>query len=389
MRILILGFGKSGQSAYKLLSEYDVDLYVYDQKKIQGVNYLSYDDLKKSLPLFDVCVRSPGVNRKSKEYWLSYNLSKKMISELELGLFFLKTKYIVAVTGTNGKTTTCKMIDALLSVKYKTHLVGNIGVPLTSLVNLIKEDDIVIMELSSYMLEDTFSLHPYISVITSLDENHQEGNLNLETYYSSKKRILFNCQNVIFSSSDINKKISFIPRKFENKYQVEANLSLTNTINLKTSLEVCHLFNLTNEEVNKGIKKIKIDKYRQEVINKGNIIFVNDSKSTSSEATNQCIEEFKDYEIVLILEGIFKGINIDKIRLFKVNKVYSYGKISSLLPSFVLKRNSLEEILGEIKLLKKDHLCVIFSPAGSSFDLYENYIKRGEHFEFLVNSLWK
>ncbi|MDY2574464.1 MAG: Mur ligase family protein [Bacilli bacterium] len=389
MRILILGFGKSGQASYNHLKEYDVDLFVYDQKRISDISYLSYEDLKRDQPLFDLCIRSPGISRKSKVYWLASNLSKKMISELELGLYFLKSKNIIVVTGTNGKTTTCRMINTLLSTKYKTYLVGNIGIPLTSKVKEIKEEDIVIIEASSYMLEDTFSLNPYISIITSLDENHLDGNLNIETYYSSKKRILFNSKKVLFSNNEISKKINYQPDEFLNKYKVKKKFTSTNLINLKTSLEVCYLYNLTQEEVNRGIDLIRIDKYRQEVIKKEKITFINDSKSTSIEATNMCIEEFKNHQIILILEGIFKGFDIDNFNFKNVKKIYSYGTISKLLPSFVNKKESLEEILKEIKSNQEEDVYVLFSPGGSSYDLYLDYLDRGKKFECLVNQLWK
>ena len=143
-----------------------------------------------------------------------------------------------------------------------------------------------------------------------------------------------------------------------------------------------------NEVVDDMIKFNQI-KYRQEIIYQNqDIIIVNDSKSTSTEATNYCIKQFENQRIILILNGIFKSENISEFALDKVYKIYSYGKICSLLPNSVIKKDSLEDILLEIKGNEKN-VVILFSPGGSSFDLYHSYIERGEHFTNLVNKIWK
>ena len=114
MRILILGFSLSGKSAYELLKD-NHNVYIYDKKKINLDNYYSYYRLKKELPYFDLVIRSPGIKQTSKIYQLAVSLSKKVISEIELGLSYIQENYIIGVTGSNGKTTLVNMLYYLLS----------------------------------------------------------------------------------------------------------------------------------------------------------------------------------------------------------------------------------------------------------------------------------
>jgi len=155
MRILILGFSLSGKSAYELLKD-NHNVYIYDKKKINMDNYFSYYRLKKELPYFDLVIRSPGIKQTSKIYQLAVSLSKKVISEIELGLSYIQDNYIIGVTGSNGKTTLVNMLYHALSKNNRVHKLGNIGVPLTSKIHEIKKDDIVILELSSFQLENTY-----------------------------------------------------------------------------------------------------------------------------------------------------------------------------------------------------------------------------------------
>ena len=142
MKILILGFSKSGHASYELLKDNN-QVYIYDKKKLKVDNYYSFTKLKKELPFFDLVIRSPGIKQTSKVYQLALILSKKMISEVELGLSYIKNNIIIGVTGSNGKTTLVNILYHLLKDKYTVHKLGNIGTPLTSKIKEIKKGDIV------------------------------------------------------------------------------------------------------------------------------------------------------------------------------------------------------------------------------------------------------
>ena len=113
MKILILGYLSSGKSSYELLKDQH-ECFIYDKKKLKFENYYSYNKLKKDLPHFDLVIRSPGIKITSKVYQLVVQLSSKIISEIELGLEYIKDNFIIGVTGSNGKTTLVNMIYHLL-----------------------------------------------------------------------------------------------------------------------------------------------------------------------------------------------------------------------------------------------------------------------------------
>ena len=392
MKILILGFGKTGQAVYNFLSKYDYYLGVYDQNylELENAKYYSIDDLKNELPLFDICIRSPGIKRTSEVYHLGEILSKKVVSEIEFSLNFLKTKHIVGVTGSNGKTTTCQMIKTILDEKYHTFLLGNIGVPLISYVESIKEEDILILELSSFILENTISLPCEVVVYTSLSENHLDGVENLSIYYGSKKRLLFQKPSLLISDSSTQEIFHLNQNSSNYLGDYKFNLSKVNQKNLNHAIEVANYYHLSHEQIQEGINKIKIDHYRQEIIFRSRLfVFVNDSKSTSVEATNSCIDQFEDDKKILILSGVFKSDGVSKFHLSKVSKVYVYGQMTNLFSNNVIKMSSLKEILLDIKNTIKEENVILFSPGGSSFDLYKSYQERGEDFNILVEKIWK
>lgn len=392
MKILILGFGKTGQAVYNFLSKYDYDISIYDQKDLdlKKGKYYSLEDLKKELPLFDICIRSPGIKRTSEVYHLGEILSKKVVSEIEFSLNFLKTKHIVGVSGSNGKTTTCQMIKTMLDEKYKTYLLGNIGTPLISYVESINENDILILELSSFILENTSSLICEVVVYTSLSENHLDGVENLSIYYGSKKRLLFQNPSLLVCDSSTQQIFKLKQNNVDSLSGYQFNLNKVNQKNLNHAIEVANFYHLNRKQIQLGINKIKIDHYRQEIIYKSKLfIFVNDSKSTSIDATNSCIDQFENDQKILILSGVFKSDNVNKFHLSKVSKVYCFGQISKLFSSNVIKMSSLEEILLDIKNTVKEERVILFSPGGSSFDLYKSYQERGEDFNILVRKIWK
>ena len=200
MKILILGYGKVGQALHKFLEKSNNQIYIYDQKDLSNEleNYYSYEELLKSMPLFDLVIRSPGISILSKVYQLAKLLSKEIKSELDFASKYLKTKHIIGITGSNGKTTTSLMLKTILEKKYRVFLVGNIGIPLIEVVNKINSDDVVIIEVSSFMLEDTSDIIFESIIFTTLSPNHIDQCGNIYNYYISKKRIFFNrVQNLI------------------------------------------------------------------------------------------------------------------------------------------------------------------------------------------------
>ena len=212
MRILILGFSKSGKSSYNLVKENN-EVFIYDKKIIDISNYYSFSRLKKELPHFDLVIRSPGIKQTSLVYQLALSLSNEVISEIELGLRYLKnnSNIIIGVTGSNGKTTLVNMIYHLLKDKYKVYKLGNIGTPLSSMIPYINKGDIIVLELSSFQLENTYSKFIKYGVITNISSNHYDSVFSKYIYISSKLKLINLSEitylpSVVYTQYDILKK---------------------------------------------------------------------------------------------------------------------------------------------------------------------------------------
>ena len=388
MRILILGFSLSGKSAYELLKDNHI-VYIYDKKKINLDNYYSYYRLKKELPYFDLVIRSPGIKQTSKIYQLAVTLSKKVISEIELGLSYIQENYIIGVTGSNGKTTLVNMLYYLLSKNNRVHKLGNIGVPLTSKINEIKKDDIVILELSSFQLENTYRNIFDIGIITNILDNHYDSVFSKECYIASKLKLV-NLSKVIYLPNELltyQKSHKNIIKVNNLREYTNLNLNKYNQIYWNIACDIARKFNLNEKDIEESKYFFKMDHYRMEkILTKGNLTFINDSKSTSISSTNACLDVYNDRPRILILGGIDKKENFSKIKKQNKDIIISYGK--SKLKIFNscgdMYFETLDEVIKYINKTYKKKYYVVFSPACASFDQYSSYIERGEKFNKLI-----
>ena len=197
MKILILGFGLTGRELYKyLVNKGEKDIYITDKNKIevQNAKFLSIKDLYKSRLYFDICLRSPGIPIQSEMYLLASLLSKEVINDIEFSYRELINKNIqyICITGTNGKTTLTKFIGHCLSaVQDKSvYILGNIGVPMCSIINDIKDNSICVLELSSFQIENLKYFKSDYSLITNISPNHLDVVLNYDFYKTSKLKLI-------------------------------------------------------------------------------------------------------------------------------------------------------------------------------------------------------
>ena len=419
-RVLILGKGKSGESAYELLKKNNqAEIYDTSQNDI---------NLYNKIDNCDILIVSPGI-----PYWNSVVqyakiIDKKIIGELELGYLFCKSKNIIAVTGTNGKTTTVNLIHNLLKAHNKNvFLLGNVGVPFTYEVKNIKKDDFVVLETSSFQLNYTEKFKPHVGVFLNFNCDHLNWHLTLNNYFESKCKIFQNQTEKdfaiinyddeklsklnIFKSKEcfFGSKSNCICRLIDNSiyYGKEKIISTEkipllgkhNLYNLMAAICAVNVFDLkTNESMLTDVlKKFKQSEHRLEYIgNKKGITFINDSKSTNPASTVAAIESLY-YPITLILGGSDKNTEFDEIFLHsgKINKIIVTGatkqKIyeTSLKFGFydIIQRETLVEAVKEAYNITPVGGVVLFSPACASFDVYKNYSERGEYFKKAVESL--
>jgi UDP-N-acetylmuramoylalanine--D-glutamate ligase len=415
-KILIYGLGKSGLSAFKFLkNKGDVLLYDDNLTKIQvsGIkkNLTSY---KKILKIkFDQIILSPGIDINNCK--LSFFLKKnwfKIYSDLDVFFSFYKNKCIT-ITGTNGKSTTCKiMYDVLSDQKFDVRLVGNIGNPILSIKN-VKKKTIFVVEASSYQLEYSKIFKSKYAVILNLSPDHIERHKTLKKYIKAKFRLLKSQSkgylaftkkddpliNNELKSSSFRGKIIRVNTKKNYKFLAKINnkyfLSETNKENLSFIIEISKKLNLKYNLLINTIKKFNGLKYRQQVIfEKKDLTIINDSKSTSFSSSIGVLKT--NNNIYWLLGGIHKKsdkFNLPK-KYFKNIQAFVYGKnnkfFNKKLKNKIKYKNfdNLEHALKKIFfLIKKEKFkkkIILFSPCAASFDTYKNFEDRGFHFNKLI-----
>ena len=375
MKILIIGYGISGKSLYEYLKGSGDEIYIYDENIISDDIY-NYDRLLKEQPYFELGIKSPGIRKNTKEYELISILCKEIISEIDYSYLKLKTKNVIGITGSNGKTTFSQFLYEFYTLKYNAYLGGNIGIPLIDLVNKVKKDDYVILELSSFQLEDSKYLKLKKGFITSLSPNHLNYYDNVNHYFASKNRIKLFSLDVVYLNNYI----------FDNDFKLTPLVGSYNNLYKKIAFNEAYKSGVELSKLYHKEKQLKLDLYRLNgpyLVN--NFIIINDSKSTSSESTLYAYNTFKNYKIILILGGNHKSDSFSKINVKDGDMVLIYGaskdKIKSEINGMIF--NTLEEIIIYISKLKNEYM-ILFSPGCDSHDQFKNYINRGKVFNQLI-----
>ncbi len=381
LNVLFLGFGKSNQSAFKYLIEKNINYFLVRDE------HESLKILKDKLYLFDICFRSPGVPSTSELYFLGKLLSKRITNEIDYALTLLNQKKVIMITGSNGKTSLLLLLGKVLSVFNKTHCLGNIGKPILENLKEIHEDDFVLIEASSFVLED-LNNNFELGIIKNIQANHLDSVISKNAYFASKKRLSLFAKKT-FTNNDITKYSFDNDYIYDDKkiYLERKKLSRNDPTfieDIKFCLRVLDYYHLDINLVKDKFSESHIVSYRLQEKKIKNITFVNDSKSTTLASSKYCFDLYKSKRI-LILGGILKSDFVD----FNFNdndEVYAYGRDRELLKKNYEKTKTfftLKDVLDSLKL--KGFETVIFSPGCSSFDQYNNYIERGQEFDRWVD----
>jgi len=409
-KILIYGLGKSGISTFKFLKK-RADVYLFDDNQKTNLKIITINQVIKTK--FDIIIISPGINilncKLSK--FLNKNLDK-IYTDLDVFYSFYKNTSI-AITGTNGKSTTAKILfDILIDQKKDVRLIGNIGNPALSEKKISKKTFFVI-EVSSYQLEYSKIFSAKYAVILNISTDHIERHKNLTNYVNAKFKLLDSQNNKSFAfvkKNDqlINKKIrknKFKPKIYKvdtlkmNKLSNQLNnkyfISDGNKENLSFILKIASNLKLNKTKLFKTLNNFKGLKYRQQIIfDNKNLTIINDSKSTSFASSESILKNFND--IYWILGGIPKKgdkfkLSKKKCRNFKVFIFGNYHKQFDRILKNKIKikklknlKETLKKIFFEIKKQKIKKNTIFFSPAGASFDSFKNFEDRGKYFNQLI-----
>ncbi len=433
-KFLVLGVSKSGYSACKYLLLNNATCYIYEELKskkiddaIKELNALGairiYSDVTDAFfNEIDVVIISPGVPINHELAVRAKKLGKRIMGELEFGYSVINPT-IVAVTGTNGKTTTVTLIDEILAqANIKRKLMGNVGVPVTSEVENINKDTICVTEVSSFQLESVKSICPHIACVLNIAPDHLERHYTMENYIFLKKRLLKNqteSEYVVLNYDDetvrnfaldvkakcfwvsLNEKVAGAYLSggklfYKDEFIIdESELTLNgkhNVYNALFAICVAMLVGVDIATIRKALKMFKGVKHRTELIAeiKG-VKYVNDSKATNTASTISALETVKN-PTVLILGGSEKGEKYDKlfdcIKKTPVKHVVLTGD-SRLNMLDCAGRNGVSEItvtpdfscaikIASMYAVEGD--TVLLSPACASFDCFSGFEERGEAF---------
>ena len=417
--ILIYGFGKSGRACFKYLRKNN-KIEIYDDKKSSIPKNLKKNSINKTKLTsvnFDRIVVSPGIdiNKCTLKKYLSKNKSK-IISEMDI--FYLnniKNKKIT-ITGTNGKSTTSKLLHDVLKKHGKdVRLVGNIGNPLLSEKN-IKPQTIFVIEASSYQIEYSKYFKTDFAIILNISPNHLERHRTFKNYIKSKSRLIKSQKKNSFAF--IEKNNNFLKEELKknkiNSKIIKVNLKISNKIkkkiknpyfenknnlnNLKFVLEISKKLKLKNQKIFKVVNSFKELNFRQQILYKNKkLLIINDSKSTSFSSSINLLESYKN--IYWLVGGRFKkGDNfVLNKKYYKNINAYIFGKrkiffVKNLINKIKYKtfdniKRALVEIIIDAKKNNLSPVNIIFSPSAASFDQFSNFEERGKNFNYLVRKL--
>ena len=415
-KVLIYGLGKSGLSTLKFLRN-KCEVYAYDDFAIK----INSANLKKNLInlnkvsklRFDQIILSPGIDIDNCKLSRFLKINKAKIYT-DLDIFYLFNRnYSITITGTNGKSTTCKLLyEVLRKQKFDVKLVGNIGRPILS-VNNIKKKTIFVIEASSYQLDYSKVFRSNCAAILNISPDHIERHKTVKRYVKAKFKLLKNqlkedlafikkddsLINKELKSSKIKSQIIKVDTKRKNKFFNHINnryfLNETNIENLLFVLSISKKLKLKKKQLLNTIQNFKGLKYRQQIIfNKKNLTIINDSKSTSFSSSVGALKMYPN--IFWLIGGIPK--KGDKFALsrkyFKKVRAFTYGKQSYFFNRQLKNKikvesfKNLKDALGNIfKLLDKEKSIdktILFSPSAASFDGFRNFEDRGLYFDKLV-----
>ena len=416
-KILIYGLGKSGTAAYKFLKK-ENELFLYDDqinnntRKSINKKLINYKKLVKKQ--IDYIVVSPGINIENCK--LSSFL-KKNSDKIHTDLDVFYSKYSknknITITGTNGKSTTAKILYEVLKYQKKdVRLVGNIGNAILS-EKKIKSNTIFVIEASSYQLDYSKIFKTNISAILNISPDHLERHRTLNNYINAKFKLLnnqtkndyaiLNTNNYYIKKYLKNKKlvpkIKKVNRQIESSFLREINnpyfLTEGNKENLSFVLKIANILNVKKQILFKVLKNFNGLKYRQQIIFKSKkLTIINDSKATSFSSSVSILKSLSN--VYWIVGGLAKKgdqfvLPKNKCKNFKAyifgkNNIFFVKAVKNLMSyeTFINLRSLIKKIFLDIKKSKnKINQTILFSPAAASFDDFKNFEERGKYFNTL------
>lgn len=437
-KVLVIGLARSGLAAVKLLLELGADITVSESKPLDEIKELDFlrssgvrvvrqsDDVFAED--FSLVIKNPGINGKLPFIAQFRERGIPVITEIELAFRVCAPQHFIAVTGTNGKTTTATLLYEILNKAFpgKAHLSGNIGIALceTVLENRLMTETghYIVLEISNFQLLDIDRFRPQIAVIINLAADHLDFMGSEDAYYRSKCRVYENMRDgdIFLKNADdgiVSEYTSKIPVNCETVtysvkgkadfYADDENIYCGNeTLMPLSEIKVVGRHNVQNIltcaaaavslGADKAVIREAVSEFRgvehriEYVTEKNGIRYYNDSKGTNVDATITALKSF-GCPVILLAGGYEKGLSFDPLKpyLRGVKKVIAFGACGKRLVDELTDGEgtlceTLPEALAEAEKIAESGDVVLLSPTTSSFDQYSCFEERGDHFKELV-----
>ena len=436
----VFGLSLSGKSATEFLLKKGARVYIYDEsagerveKTVQelvnaGAKRVTQETLGSASSVCDVLVLSPGIPIDHPLAVAFKRSGKAVVGETELAARYLQCA-VVAVTGTNGKTTTVSMIESVLKKGgLKAQACGNIGTPMIEFLSLPQEA-VAVAEISSFQMETLSSLCPHISVVLNVTEDHLNRHYTMENYVFLKSKLLKNATEAEYAVLNFDDPIVrgfaektkanvvwfSVQERVQGAYYENGDLyfngekilpanellaeGVHNIQNALASIAVGKLMGVKTQDIALALVEFKGIKHRIEIVGEVNgVVFVDDSKGTNVDATLKAVASMKR-ETVLLLGGKNKGYDYQKmfavLKNSKVTHAVLYGENRYALLKSAREQGFESFTLCDrfafavqvASLLAKRGQVVWLSPASASFDEFASYEERGDKFVEIVRSL--
>ncbi len=442
-QIAVVGYGVTGKACALFLlrrgamvTVYDSNMNKFEDASLEGYsefkNNIAFKQLQDATPLhlYDELVVSPGVNLQQDIFQRYLKMGKRIYSDIEL---FARenTKPVIAVTGSNGKSTVVYMLTAVLrDLGYQVGLGGNFG--LSALELLDEHLDYVVLELSSFQLESTYSLHTLVSCILNLSHDHIDRHGDFEAYKLAKQRIYQHATYGLHNRDDSNTAPidmydALILRSFGLEKDAPSDAMFSSNFSqssqgvfygdelivpveylknrapyqLMNIQAVCACISIIREDlaqVARTLSELDGLEHRFELVSQEkNLEWINDSKATNPGACVAAIEALAEQgkKIILIAGGDAKGADLsDALKAIKkyVSHLIVMGKDANLFTVdgvSAINVKSIDQAVSEARVFcnsqSTEQFSVLLSPACASIDMFQNYKERGERFVSAIN----
>lgn len=424
--VAVIGAGRSGRAAVRLLHEAGADVRLLEKKPEQmpadfaswlsenRVPVLGGDHKPEYFEGVDLVIPSPAAAKSVIEPLLPEGkdgAKAEICAETELAWRMLEGEPVIGVTGTSGKTTTTSLCAAMLEAHgLRVFTGGNIGVPLSEyvLARLHGEPkaDVVVLELSSFQLQTCSTLHPRVGILLNISENHLDFHKDMKEYTEAKMRLF--ARQTERDVAILHPSLSALPEAYGMKARViyltpgarpfpdTKLIGAHNQSNAEAAFLAASLFDVTREEAARAMRDFAPIAHRLEhIADMDGVQYVNDSKCTTIEALRVALAAF-DRPVILLAGGKFKGGDVEgvcpllrdhvrAVALYGASREHFEPAWKDVVP--VTWDETMDQALARARSIARPGDAVLLAPATSSYDQYRNYIERGNHFRDLVNAM--